>query len=51
MIVTVESSSSGASSLEEKARQWRNDAYFNNLYEIAVFWGNKVMTMTGTILI
>ncbi|CAG8816065.1 8049_t:CDS:2, partial [Racocetra persica] len=44
---SIESSSSNASSLEEKTRQWRNDAYFKNLYETAVFWGNKVMTMTG----
>ncbi|RIB15946.1 hypothetical protein C2G38_2191236 [Gigaspora rosea] len=47
MIVTVESSSSGASSLEKKARQWRKDAYFKILYGTAVLWGNKVMTMTG----
>jgi hypothetical protein len=33
--------------LVEQIKTWRDDAYHQRLFESAIFWGEKVLNMTG----
>jgi len=38
-------------SMIDSMRLWRNDAIMQHLYETAAFWGDKILSWTGKLVI